>query len=62
MANAIIEQKEFEEIKDIDTKLNILFKAIVNIRQHRRLDDLKAIVGGFMGGFTAMAAKMILWK
>ena len=62
MANATIKIEEFEKIEDVPTKLNILFRAIVDIRRRQRFDDLKAIAGGFMGGFAAMFARFEIWK
>ncbi len=64
MSNAILSREGFDKIKNLDVKLGVLFDTnmrTLEILKGKRL-DLKAIGGGFLGGFVAVITKMAIWR
>lgn len=64
MGNAILSREAFDAIEKMDVKLGILFDTnmkTLEILKGKRL-DLKAIGGGFLGGFVAVITKMAIWR
>lgn len=49
-----------------ETQRGYLFDMIKDISQElcrrKKYDTVKTIFGGFMGGFTVLAAKLLIWK
>ena len=62
MPNGMMKPDQFRELKDESEKTNIIYDAVYELYKKRRWNDLKIVGGGFMGGFTAIAAKMAIWK
>lgn len=64
MGNAVLTRERFDKLENIDTKLGILFDT--NMKTQEMLKgkklELKAIGGGFLGGFIAVIAKMAIWR
>jgi len=67
MSNSI--SKETYKGMEVDSKLDVLFDYNVEIigdiralKKRKKIDTVVSGGLGFIGGFTAMLAKMVLWK
>jgi len=67
--NGLAIEKETFDGMDIDSRLSVLFdlsqdthKRVAALGNRKRVDRAYSVMGGFFGGFAALAGKMILWK
>lgn len=67
-----ISKEDFER-GNVDQKLSVLYGYMVStdeavqkiegtLRNRKKADAAKTLIGGFIGGFAAMATKMAIWK
>lgn len=69
MPDGIVKREDFDKIDNQDAKLGVLFETIIELKDEvkglkkgRKGDTMVAAGMGFVGGFSAVCAKMLFWK